>query len=369
MPGPGKGDYVRHIWSNQERQQIIEKLNRQLGPEYISYRQAAGSLRVAYLEGWKVVQLANDVFGFNGWNSEIKDITVDYCDEVHGRYNVGLSCIVRVVLQDGTYHEDIGYGHVENARSKCQAYEKCKKEATTDGLKRALRLFGNALGNCLYDQQYAKNVSKMKTEKPKFDPTKLLRRPEFSEDPAEVHHKRIGGEAQLPTTVSAPPVRVVVEGDANGFDDLMSDELDEFEIDFIDGLPRHIETPVELNDETSGNGASNPKATPGKPLAAGSGPAGFVSARAAEAIQSNSPLPSGSQFDPTFQSPIAKNIPQDKSRPIKRSQLSTPRVGAPPILRYTTPLQDKGANAVNTASRRPGDGDDADLAKRQKVEA
>jgi len=32
----------------------------------------------------------------------------------------------------------------------------CKKEAVTDALKRTLRNFGNLLGNCLYDKEYAK---------------------------------------------------------------------------------------------------------------------------------------------------------------------------------------------------------------------
>ena len=32
----------------------------------------------------------------------------------------------------------------------------------TDGLKRALRNFGNLLGNCLYDKAYTQEVVKMK---------------------------------------------------------------------------------------------------------------------------------------------------------------------------------------------------------------
>ncbi len=38
----------------------------------------------------------------------------------------------------------------------------CKKEAVTDAIKRALRNFGNLLGNCLYDKQYAQEVVKIK---------------------------------------------------------------------------------------------------------------------------------------------------------------------------------------------------------------
>ena len=45
---------------------------------------------------------------------------------------------------------------IENAKGKGAAFEKAKKEAATDGMKRALRSFGNVLGNCLYDKEYLK---------------------------------------------------------------------------------------------------------------------------------------------------------------------------------------------------------------------
>ena len=94
-----------------------------------------------------------------------------------GKISLGLSVIVRVSLKDGTYHEvcaydshmhkiltdkDIGYGQIENCKSKAMAFEKAKKEGTTDALKRALRNFGNLLGNCVYDKQYLAKVTKMR---------------------------------------------------------------------------------------------------------------------------------------------------------------------------------------------------------------
>lgn len=42
-------------------------------------------------------------------------------------------------LQDGSYHEDVGYGVSEGLKSKALSLEKARKEAVTDGLKRALR--------------------------------------------------------------------------------------------------------------------------------------------------------------------------------------------------------------------------------------
>ena len=45
----------------------------------------------------------------------------------------------RCVFQDGAFHEDIGYGVSEGMRSKALSLEKARKEAVTDGLKRALK--------------------------------------------------------------------------------------------------------------------------------------------------------------------------------------------------------------------------------------
>lgn len=41
------------------------------------------------------------------------------------------------------------------------AFEKAKKEAVTDALKRALKAFGNATGNCLYDKNYLKKIQRI----------------------------------------------------------------------------------------------------------------------------------------------------------------------------------------------------------------
>lgn len=58
--------------------------------------------------------------------------------------------------------QDIGYGHIENCKGKAAAFEKAKKEGTTDALKRTLRTFGNVLGNCVYDKDYVSKVTKVK---------------------------------------------------------------------------------------------------------------------------------------------------------------------------------------------------------------
>ncbi|KAJ7099961.1 RAD52 DNA repair protein [Mycena belliarum] len=162
------------------------KLNQKLGPEFISQRPGpGGGPKLTYAEGWKVINVANEVFGFHGWSSNIVSLTTDYMDynEETRRYNVGVSAVMRVTLREGVFHEDVGYGMIENAKAKGTALDKCKKEAITDGLKRTLRTFGNVMGNCLYDKQYTAEIVKIKVQPTKLDKGELYRAPEFSEKP------------------------------------------------------------------------------------------------------------------------------------------------------------------------------------------
>lgn len=169
------------------------KLNQRLGPEFISTRPGGNGMKLTYTEGWKVINLANEVFGFNGWSTAVVNVTCDFADYDPNtqRHSIGIAAIVRVTLRDGTYHEDMGYGMMENSKSKAAAFDKvrvrshpaafllhfvtyivsgsasqCRKEAVTDALKRALRNFGNLLGNCLYDKEYTKEIQKIKPPPP-----------------------------------------------------------------------------------------------------------------------------------------------------------------------------------------------------------
>ncbi|BCR85137.1 RAD52 DNA repair protein RADC [Aspergillus chevalieri] len=158
------------------------RLDKKLGPEYISSRPGAAGQRVHYLSADKCINLANEVFGFNGWSSSIQNIQIDFVEESQhtGKISLGLSVIVKVTLKDGTFHEDIGYGHIENCKGKAAAFEKAKKEGTTDALKRALRNFGNVLGNCIYDKDYVSKVTKVKSAPARWNPDDLHRHPDFA---------------------------------------------------------------------------------------------------------------------------------------------------------------------------------------------
>jgi DNA repair and recombination protein RAD52 len=98
--------YLRPIrlFSPSEESAIKAKLEAPIPAEGIAYRSSSGG-QVAYIEGWRAFNYANDIFGFNGWSSEILNFTTDFMDEESGKVSVGISCTVRITLKDGTFHE------------------------------------------------------------------------------------------------------------------------------------------------------------------------------------------------------------------------------------------------------------------------
>lgn len=65
--------------------QLQARLQKQFGPEFISKRPGpGGGPKVHYIEGWKAINLANEVFGFDGWASSIQNVTVDFVSVANG---------------------------------------------------------------------------------------------------------------------------------------------------------------------------------------------------------------------------------------------------------------------------------------------
>ncbi len=147
---------------------VGEQLDRYLGPEYLSYRRGEGGRMLAYVEGHEVISQMNCIFGWQCWSSKVVSFATDYADVSNGgKWSVGVAATVRVTVQrkpggNEVSHEDVGYGTMENAPSRGKAMEKCRKEAVTDGLKRAARQFGNATGGCLYNREYLESVKRVK---------------------------------------------------------------------------------------------------------------------------------------------------------------------------------------------------------------
>ncbi|QPG76476.1 hypothetical protein FOA43_003865 [Brettanomyces nanus] len=316
-------------YTQEELTRIKKALEKQLGPEFISKRKGPGYNSIQYLEGWKAINLANSIFGPNGWCTELRNFQVDYIDERGGSISMGLSAIVRVSLKDGTYHEDIGYGSIDNCRTKSAAFDKCKKEAVTDGMKRALRQFGNALGNCLYDKDFLSKVIKVSQPLRKFDERNLMRVPvkdEASQPGPPSSEKGARMKEKCVSSRSVKSVALPNNSPSNDLSDdsfMFSDDWPEEISQNNNNLPGKAISDSEPEVEEKDGKKSKNAAKETSQAASSSIPANvtFVCAKSAEAILKDPSLQATLKYDPNHQSQISKSrfINHSTSAPVKRS--------------------------------------------------
>jgi hypothetical protein len=120
-----------------------------------------GRGRVNYLQSWVVIQEANRIFGFDGWQRQtISCHCVTQAERLIGReqkpgWGVTYTARVRITVQAGArgllIREGTGAGHGIDTDLGL-AHESAIKEAETDAMKRALVTFGNPFGLALYDK-------------------------------------------------------------------------------------------------------------------------------------------------------------------------------------------------------------------------
>lgn len=119
-----------------------------------------------YIEGWKVIEEANRIFGFDGWSRETVEI-VEVCryETEVGRdrkpgWAVGYRAKVRVTIYGGELdtHNIVREGSAVGNGVSVQLYdaiESAAKEAETDAMKRAMMTLGYPFGLALYDKSKA----------------------------------------------------------------------------------------------------------------------------------------------------------------------------------------------------------------------
>eukprot|EP00041_Stephanoeca_diplocostata_P029780 m.886798 g.886798 ORF g.886798 m.886798 type:complete len:483 (-) comp23630_c0_seq1:1458-2906(-) len=206
QPKSGLTGFGHMRWSEEEECRIHTTLDRSLGPEFLAERAGPGGRRLPYVEASKQFALANTTFGFNGWSTSIKDITIDFSEKDKNSFSVGISAIVRVTLKDGCYHEDIGYGEAKNP-SRAAAFEKSRKQAVTDATKRALKMFGNSLGQNLGDRHYLTAVKKARHRQQlhrEYKVEEMIRPPDLQDIPQQRYQQsRHRGSVAASTATSA----------------------------------------------------------------------------------------------------------------------------------------------------------------------
>jgi len=100
---------IRFQYSQDEQDRLNRVLAEKLPANCVAVRPGPGRTNVAYIESHRVIEMANAVFGFNGWSCQILDLKQDFFREMSGgQFIAGYTAMVRILLRDGTSHEDIG---------------------------------------------------------------------------------------------------------------------------------------------------------------------------------------------------------------------------------------------------------------------
>jgi DNA repair and recombination protein RAD52 len=143
------------MFTEQQKAALAAPLN---GHHVKSRKQAGRSL--AYIEGWKAIDEANRIFGFDGWTRETMELRCvaekqrKIGQDKRDGWGVSYIARVRIIVFGGEMRiarEGVGSGHGIDG-DLGTAHESAVKEAETDAMKRALMTFGNPFGLALYDK-------------------------------------------------------------------------------------------------------------------------------------------------------------------------------------------------------------------------
>ena len=136
---------------------VTEALGQPLDPALVSTRKGRAGRTFSYIEGHTAISEANRVFGYGGWGYELlADVAlreIENVDPKTGEVKLirAYSAPVRVTVPGAPPRTDIGFHAV--TEETAEGHETAAKGAVTDGMKRALRSFGDRFGNGLYGDQ------------------------------------------------------------------------------------------------------------------------------------------------------------------------------------------------------------------------
>lgn len=140
------------MFSDQQKKDLATPLS----AANVKTREQSGR-KLSYIEGWKAIEEANRIFGFDGWDRETVELkcVAEGPRKLKSGDGFGVTYTARVrVTVGGIIRDGCGSGHGLD-RDLGQAHESALKEAETDAMKRAMMTFGYPFGLALYDKAQA----------------------------------------------------------------------------------------------------------------------------------------------------------------------------------------------------------------------
>ena len=203
---------------------VTRALEQALDPALVSKRKGRAGKVFDYLEGHVVIDQANKVFGYGGWGYELVGEValrrVEKVDVKTGEVKVSYaySAPVRVTVLGAPPRTDTGFHPV--AEDTAEGHETAVKGAVTDGMKRALRSFGDRFGNGLYGDRQPQDAKSRGTGAGRTSGKSADKpRPERVVSPAKGVFSPVPGNDLDETHVRYLRKRIIELGVEQGFDE------------------------------------------------------------------------------------------------------------------------------------------------------
>ncbi|XP_071560155.1 uncharacterized protein [Temnothorax nylanderi] len=142
----------------------LKQLRRQIGSEEVNTFAAAEPMDLA-MNFHDLISVANKVFGEGKWNHTVVSQTLDFIDmdnmkyaaiNAQDKYRTGCVSSVKVELENGNFHEDIGYYNAEEL-TEGLSIQNARIGSAVNALKRVLLSFGDKIEREL--QQLQRQIS------------------------------------------------------------------------------------------------------------------------------------------------------------------------------------------------------------------
>ncbi len=130
----------------------LQALSSPLKEQDIKVRRGPGGLQLKYIKGSHAIETANRIFGFGQWGYKVVARGHQLIDDPkRGKIDMYTADVELSVAGSPFTFAGGGVGLVTEPFT-VEMHEKAYKEAETDGMKRALRNYGDQFGLSLYDE-------------------------------------------------------------------------------------------------------------------------------------------------------------------------------------------------------------------------
>ena len=192
-----------------------------------------GGRKYSYLSTFDIVNTLNLIFGFDGWETNVKKLEmINSTTNQNGNFVVTFSAIVRLKVWDTNHkhyiiREDNGIS-VSVSNSIGAAMETASKACISDGLKRAAKSYGNSMGNPLYDpeqrdvdysnsRQLPENKQMQQPQQSYQQPAQLQQPQQYNQSPNNTNQHDFTQLTNLGLTVMQKAENLIVIGE-NAFE-------------------------------------------------------------------------------------------------------------------------------------------------------